>query len=64
MAYNRLNDVVDGLLYADGFLAGIRDWLGGPKPDDAAAVAGVMATLDGLRVKYEAELAPENAGDA
>ena len=54
---NTLDDIISGLLYADGYLAGLRDWLRGPKPEDAEIINTAMQNLNALRVKYEAEVA-------
>lgn len=63
MPYNHIDDVVGGLLYADGYLAGIRDWLVGPYPEDAAVVNEAMQALDGLRRKFEAGQAGQQGGE-
>ena len=53
MIYNTIEDVISGLLYADGFLAGIRDKLSGQYPDQSAQISQIMDGLVAMREELE-----------
>ena len=60
MVYNTIEDVISGLLYADGFLAGIRDKLMGQYPTQSDQINQMMLNLTEIREAFENNPDPES----
>lgn len=59
MIYNTIDDVISGLLYADGYLAGIRDKLLSEHPTQSEQIDQIMQTLSAIRTGFEENPDPE-----